>query len=87
MSGHGSHDILMLMTAFKAPNWLNTKWIYVTKKSPLGKWLTQAGKDKEFFFKSQNQQLPTRISYKVPLFVLNDFHSYHRIEFDVMRSV
>ena len=28
--------------------------------------------------------MPIRISYKVPLFVLNDFHNYYRIEFDVM---
>ena len=53
------------------------------KKCPLGKWLPQAGKGKEFF-ERQNQQMPIRISYKVPLFVLNDFHSYYRIEFDVM---
>ena len=53
------------------------------KKCPLGKWLPQAGKGKEFF-ERQNQQMPIRISYKVPLSVLNDFHSYYRIEFDVM---
>ena len=36
---------------------------------------------------SQNQQMPTRISYKVPLFILNDFHSYHRIEFDAQCKI
>ena len=36
------------------------------KKCPLGKWLPQAGKGKEFF-ERQNQQMPIRISYKVPM--------------------
>ena len=87
VSGHGSHDILLLTIAFEVPNWLNARWIHVTSKMTAMKNGYPRPEKIKHFLKSRNQQIPIRISYKVPLFILYDCDSYHRIEFDVICSV
>ena len=70
------HDILVLTITFEVPNWVNAKWIHVTNKMPT---LTNGYRRPEKirnFFNSRNQQMPIRISDKVPQFVLNDCQSY-----------
>ena len=51
MSGHRSHDILVLTIA--VPTSLSAKWTHVKKKQKKntrnGKWLPHAGKNKGFF--------------------------------------
>ena len=65
---------------------LYVKSSYVTKKMTIMKWLPQIRHDKAFP-RSCNQQMVLKISYNFSLFVSYDYHSYHRIEFDVMCPV
>ena len=78
MSGHRSHDILVLTTA--VPSSLSAKWTHVKKKQ---KTATMANGYRMLeriknFLKSLNQQMPIRISYNVRLFVFNDYHRIWR---------
>ena len=80
MSGHGSHDILVLTIA--VPSSLSAKWTHVKKKKKK-KIATMANGHRwpekiKNFSKSRNKQMSIRISYNDLLFVFNDYHKIWR---------